>query len=206
MSKNALRFSYVILILACLPLMQLRANPKPNCLLIELNNKNPKVILDFINEHASENTIFLDLNYAGGDFSLSMYLAKLVHQYSIPVNINYGSLCSNDCSAIYLASPSRHSEIPINFPNYSEVEKQQINSVPKTLFTPIFQEGDILSFFRNKLTPAEYNSLAYAATNHNYDLTKSFNKKDHIVVNSPKICNLEPIEIDLHQKSQLQKR
>ena len=186
--------------------MQLRANPKPNCVVIELNNENPTLILDFIYEHASQDTIFLDLNYAGGNFSLSMYLAKLVYEYSIPVNISYGSLCSNECSAIYLASPNRRSEIPINFPTYSEAEKQQINSMPKSLFTPIFQESNVLSFFRNKLAPDEYNSLTYAATNKSYDLTKNFNRKGRIEAKIPQDCDFVPIKIDRHKKSSLEKR
>jgi len=206
MSKYSLRFSYISLLLACFPIIQLSANPEPNCLLIELNNKNSELVLDFINARAFEDTIVLDLNYAGGDFSLTMYLAKLVHEYSISVNINHGSLCSNDCSAIYLASPNRHSKIPINFPSYSEAEKQQINSMPKTLFTPIFQENDVLSFFRNKLTQAEYTSLTYAATNRSYNLAKNLNKKGQNVVDIQKNCDLAPIEIDHHQKSPLEKR
>jgi len=144
-----INFLYLCTFVLCLLVSQASlANAKDNgkCKFIEITddfyNTESLSFLDRPKDHA----IVLKLNNSGGNYFRSMMLARRVREADIPVIIEKGAKCSNDCSAAFLASPLRYSYENIFFPRYSMSEKKIIESLKPNAFYPTIRQKSVLLF------------------------------------------------------------
>ena len=160
--------------LLCLQSMSASAK-QTTCSVLEVNDQNLFSAIKHLQTAKNFHELYLTLNYRGGNYANSMYLAKIIHDKEIPVYVYAGSRCDYDCSALYLASPRRYSDVPIFFPKYSRNESNNINRLSPELFYPKINTASVLYFFRNILSPELLVVLEKGASNPNTELTQYFN-------------------------------
>jgi len=170
---------------------------RTSCSVLEVSDQNLTSVITQIQTIKNLNELYLTLNHRGGNYALSMYLAKIIHDKKIPVYVSAGSHCDNDCSALYLASPMGYSDIPIFFPKYSKTERDKIDRLSPELFYPIINVTSVMQFFRNIINNDLLLLLEKAASDPKMELSTFFNI-DHTdkrqLLNAFSLCQkLRPI-------------
>ena len=117
----------------------------------------------------------LFLNYAGGNYFNTMRLAKIVSEKKIPVMILSGSICLNDCSAVYLASPKRFSKSPLRPPQYAVSEMDKISRLSVIDIYPIVEDEAMLSVISSHLSENEINFIRTNVKNENFEELRDLN-------------------------------
>ena len=148
---------------------------KTSCSVLEVSDRNFSSVITQIQTAKNSNELYITLNYQGGNYANSMYLAKIIHDKKISVYVSAGSHCDNDCSALYLASPMGYSEIPIFFPKYSKTERNKIDRLSPEMFYPIINDASVLQFFRYIISKDLLTVLEKGASNPSMELSKYFN-------------------------------
>ena len=130
--KKERRFRTLLAVISCVIVCHYGAASsaeEDHCKVIEINdtfyNSKRPVIIESLDKHV----VVLKLNNNGGDYFRSMILANKVKQAELPVIIDRGEKCNNDCSAVFHASPLRHANADIFFQQYSESEQEVIASL-----------------------------------------------------------------------------
>lgn len=151
------------------------AKNNSDCNFIEINqgfyNSKSPILSNFSDNMA----VVLKLNNNGGNYLRTLNLANKVREAAIPVIIERGAKCSNDCSAVFLASPIRHSNIEIFFPHYSPSEKSAIESLKPNEFYPVIKRRSVLQFLTEGLSEPIQNKLFTSYLNPKYSLDSTMN-------------------------------
>lgn len=176
--KKERRFRTLLAVISCVIVCHYGAASsaeEDHCKVIEINDtfynsKRPVII-----ESLDNQVVVLKLNNNGGDYFRSMILANKVKQAEIPVIIDRGAKCNNDCSAVFLASPLRHSNVDIFFPQYSESEKAVIASLKPNEFYPVIKQRSVLLFLTRGLIEPLQNIIFNSYRNPKYSLYPAMN-------------------------------
>ncbi len=130
-----------------------------NCIIGQLKGSlEGKTLLDISKKMNNNFPNVLELDSVGGNFFFSFELAKKIIERKVPIYIHRDSKCQNDCSIVYLASPTRFSETYISFPRYSQKELQKINFKNKNVFHTLISEDGVMSLLSLSL---KRNELKY---------------------------------------------
>ena len=176
--KKESRFRALLAVISCVMVCHFGAASsaeEDNCEIIEINDtfynsKRPVMI-----ESLDNQVVVLKLNNNGGDYFRSMILANKVKQAEIPVIIDRGAKCNNDCSAVFLASPLRHSNVDIFFPQYSGLEKAVIASLKPNEFYPVIKQRSVLLFLTRGLSEPLQNKIFNSHRDPRYSLYPAMN-------------------------------
>jgi hypothetical protein len=176
--KKESRFRTLLAVISCVIVCHFGAASsaeEDNCEIIEITdafyNFKAPLIIDSLDNKA----VVLKLNNNGGNYFRSMILANNVREAEIPVIIEQDAKCNNDCSAVFLASPLRHSNKNIFFPRYSISEKAVIASLKPNEFYPVIEQRSALLFLIRGLSKPLQNKIFTSHRDPRYSLYPAMN-------------------------------
>ena len=158
-----------LLVVTFLPSCLSKDTGNNDCNSLTINDNNFSSKFEGILSEIQSGPRTLFLNYTGGNYFNTMRLAKIVSEKKIPVMILSDSLCLNDCSAVYLASPKRFSKSPLRPPQYAVSEMDKISRLSIIAIYPIVEDEAMLSVISNHLTENEINLIRTNVKNKNFE-------------------------------------